>query len=122
MQNRFVINTGVRAFVFKTEASFGELLPSPEDVAETIVREERIHIRPSAAYALHKLGISTPGIYQISISYRWAGRKINIGKTQISFKPATARKMALKGALSSLVIQAVEELEQARFQTMSKLI
>lgn len=94
----------------KTDALFGELLPSPEDVAETIARKERIQIRPSGAYALHKLGISTQVPTKLVYLTDGQRRKINIGKTQINFKPTTARKMALKGALSSLVIQALEEL------------
>jgi hypothetical protein len=94
----------------KTDALFGELVPSPEDVAETIAQKERIHIRPSGAYALHKLGISTQVPTKLVYLTDGQRRKINIGKTQINFKPTTARKMALKGALSSLVIQALEEL------------
>jgi hypothetical protein len=94
----------------KTDPLFGQVLPSPEDVAETIARKERIRIRPSGAYALHKLGISTQVPTKLVYLTNGQRRKINIGKTQISFKPTTAKKMALKGVFSSLVIQALEEL------------
>ena len=100
----------------KIDVLFGKLLPSPEDVAETIARKERIRIRPSGAYALHKLGISTQVPTKLVYLTDGQRRKINIGKTQINFKPTTARKMALKGSLSSLVIQALEELGTSNIQ------
>ncbi|MGF7233146.1 DUF6088 family protein [Arachidicoccus sp.] len=34
----------------------------------------------------------------------------NIGNIEVNFKPTTPQKMALKGPLSNLVIQALEEL------------
>jgi hypothetical protein len=37
-------------------------------------------------------------------------REIKLGKTIIKFKPTTPKKLSLKGELSSLIIQALEEL------------
>ncbi|AYD46465.1 DUF6088 family protein [Arachidicoccus soli] len=94
----------------KNDPLFGELLPSPEDVAETIAQKERIRIRPSGMYALNKLGISTQVPTKLVYITNGQRRKISIGNTEVSFRPTTAKKMALKGSLSSLVIQALEEL------------
>ena len=41
-----------------------------------------------------------------------APRKIKIGKQRITFKPTTANKLATKGKISTLVIQALSELGQ----------
>jgi|SRR5690242_219785 len=89
---------------------FGEQIPAPERVAETIARKDRVHIRPSGMYALHRLGLTTQVPTKLVYLTDGQRRKINVGKAQISFKPTTARKMALKGPLSGLVIQALEEL------------
>jgi hypothetical protein len=37
-------------------------------------------------------------------------KQIHIGRTTIKFKPTTHKKLAMKGKISSLVIQALEEL------------
>ncbi len=94
----------------KSDPLFGELLPSPEVVAETVAQKERIRIRPSGIYALNKLGVSTQVPTKLVYITNGQRRKINIGNTEVNFKPTTAKKMALKGQLSSLVIQALEEL------------
>ena len=94
----------------KQDPLFGDLLPSPQEVAESIARKEHIRIRPSGMYALHKLGISTQVPTRMVYLTNGQRREIRMGKTEIIFKPTTAKKMALKGPLSSLVIQALEEL------------
>ncbi len=94
----------------KKDPLFGELSPSAEEVAAAIARKERIRIRPSGMYALNKLGISTQVPTKLVYITNGQRRKIRVGKTLVTFKPTTAKKMALKGSLSSLVIQALEEL------------
>jgi|SRR5690242_6125675 len=97
----------------KKDPLFGELLPAPEKVAETIARKEKIHIKPSGAYALHQLGLTTQVPTRLLYLTDGQRRQINIGKTQINFKPTTSKKMALEGPVSSLVIQALDELGTA---------
>jgi len=94
----------------KKDPLLGELLPSAHQVADTIARKNRIQIRPSGMYALHKLGLSTQVPTRMVYLTNGQRREIRIGKTVIIFKPTTAKKMALKGPISSLVIQALEEL------------
>ncbi len=43
----------------RSHPEFGQLLPSPEEVAEAIAKHEHVRIRPAGAYALNKLGLST---------------------------------------------------------------
>lgn len=94
----------------KNHPLFGELLPPAEQVAENIARRERIRIRPSGMYALHRLGLTTQVPTKLVYLTDGQRRKINFGKTEITFKPTTAKKMSYKGPISSLVIQALEEI------------
>ena len=94
----------------KQDPLFGELLPSPQQVAESIARKEHIRIRPSGLYSLHRLGISTQVPTRMVFLTNGKRRKIQIDKVEIIFIPTTSKKMALKGPYSSLVIQALEEL------------
>lgn len=94
----------------KKDSIFGELSPSVEEIAEAIAIKEHINIRPAGLYALHKLGISTQVPTKLIYLTDGQRRKLIIGNTELNFKPTTAKKMALKGPLSSLVIQVIEEL------------
>lgn len=97
-------------YVPKTDPLFGELYPAPEQVAEAIAKKEKVRIKPSGVYALHKLGLTTQVPTRLDYLTDGERRQIKMGKTQIFFKPTTPKKLSLKGPISSLVIQALEEL------------
>lgn len=97
-------------FVPKNHPSFGKLYPSLEEVAEAVAEHEHVRIRPTGVYALNKLGLSTQvPTRQVYITDGQA-RQIKVGKGGIKFKPTTPKKFGMKGPISSLVIQALEEL------------
>ncbi len=97
-------------FVPKNHPTFGKLYPSLEEVAEAVAEHEHVRIRPAGAYALNKLGLSTQvPTRQVYITDGQA-RQIKVGKGGIKFKPTTPKKFGMKGPISSLVIQALEEL------------
>lgn len=95
----------------KQDPVLGKLLPSLDFVAEAVAKKEKVKIRPTALDAINKLGLSeqvpTRTIY-ITDGRR---KEIKVGKSKIIFKPTTAKKLALKGEFSGLVIQALEVLE-----------
>lgn len=93
------------------DPKFGKLQPSLEKIANVIARREHIRIKPAGAYALHKLGLSTQvPMKQVYIT-DGSPKRIKVGKGTIEFKATTAKKLALKGPISSLIIQALEELD-----------
>lgn len=97
-------------FVPKNHPAFGKLYPSLEEVAEAVAEHEHVRIRPTGVYALNKLGLSTQvPTRQVYITDGQA-RQIKVGKGGIKFKPTTPKKFGMKGPISSLVIQALEEL------------
>lgn len=94
----------------KTDPTLGELMPSMESIAETIAKKEHIRIKPVGAYALHKLGLTTQVPMKLVYLTDGSARIIKIGKNTIKFKPTTPKKLVMAGKLSSLIIQALDEL------------
>lgn len=88
----------------------GELLPPMEKIAEAVAEKEHIKIKPIGAYALHKLGLTTQVPTKLVYITDGPRRIIRLGRNSIRFKPTTPKKLALQGELSSLIIQALEEL------------
>lgn len=88
----------------------GELLPSMSSVAEAIATKEHIRIKPVGSYALHKLGLTTQVPMKLVYLTDGAAKTIKLGKTTIKFRPTTPKKLSSEGELSSLIIQALQEL------------
>lgn len=97
-------------YVPKIDSIFGAIYPAPEEVAEAIAKKEKVRIKPSGSYALHRLGLTTQVPTRLVYITDGENRQIKIEKTIIKFKATTPKKMALEGQLSSLVILALEEL------------
>lgn len=94
----------------KHDLVFGMLQPPLEDIAMAIAKKEKIKIKPAGAYALNKLGLSTQVPTRLVYITDGPRKKIHIGKNEIVFKQSTPKKLALQGELSSLIIQALEEI------------
>lgn len=99
-------------YIPKIHPAFGKLMPSMEEVAEAVAAREHIRIRPAGAYALNKLGLSTQVPAKLVYITDGQARQINIGKGGVKFKPVSPKKFGMKGRISSLVIQALEELKE----------
>ena len=76
----------------------------------SLAKREHLRIKPAGANALHKLGLTTQVPMKLAYLTDGTAREIKLGKTTIKFKPTTPKKLSLKGELSSLIIQALEEL------------
>lgn len=101
----------------KVDVQLGILYPSLDQVAEAVARRDHARIRPTGPYALHKLGLSTQVPMKIVYLTDGAPRKIRLGKGSIMFKATTPKKLMLKGPISSLIVQAFEELGQDKVTT-----
>lgn len=89
----------------------GELQPSAEAIAENLAERQHIKIRPAGAFALHKLGLTNQVPTKLIYLTDGTPRKLKLSKAIIEFKSTTPKKMALSGAISSLLILALEELD-----------
>jgi hypothetical protein len=98
-------------FTPKTDPLLGPVYPSFEDVAKAIAGKEQIKIRPTGAYALNKLGLSTQVPMKVVYLTNGHPRNFKIGpKGSIRFKQTTPKVMAVKNDLVFLAIQALQEL------------
>jgi hypothetical protein len=94
----------------KMDPLFGELRPGPEEIVQKIAEREKIKIRPASAYAVHRLGLITQVPTMLVYVTDGSARVFKIGEAKIKFKPTTPKKLATKGEISSLVIQALEDI------------
>jgi hypothetical protein len=98
-------------YVPKIDPLFGAISPAPEEVAEAVAKKEKIRIKPTGAFALHRLGLTMQVPTKLVYITDGENRQIKIGKTVISFKATTPKRMSLEGQLSSLVILSLDELD-----------
>jgi len=98
-------------FIPKTDPLFDAIYPGPEEVAESLARKEKVRIRPAGAYALHRLGLTTQVPTRLVYITDGSPRTIKIGKATIRFIKASPKKLAVKGEISGLVLQALDELD-----------
>lgn len=98
----------------KNNPYIGEVLPTAEEVAEAIARRDHARIIPTGASALNALGLSTQVPMNIVLLTDGVAREIEVGKRTIRFKKTSPRNLAAKGAISSLVIQALRALGKDR--------
>lgn len=94
----------------KIDPLLGKIYPPLEEIAKAIAARDKVNIKPAGVYALNRLGLST----QIPMNHVYitdgAARNIKVGKGKIKFKATVPKKLATKGQISGLVIQALEEL------------
>jgi predicted transcriptional regulator of viral defense system len=98
----------------KRQGLLGALRASAEAVAEAIAKRDGARIMPAGAYALNKLGLSTQVPMKLVYLTDGAPRLIKVGRSTILFKRAIPRKLAVKGKVNQLVIQALSALGKER--------
>jgi predicted transcriptional regulator of viral defense system len=94
----------------KIDPLLGEMLPTTEQIAEAIAKRDKARIIPTGAYALHMLGLSTQIPMNVVYLTDSSARKVKVGKRTIVFKKTSPRNLAVKGKISSLVIQALKTI------------
>lgn len=94
-----------------TVLGLGVLLPSIEQIAQTIARRDKARIVPTGIYAMNRLGIST----QVPMNFVYltdgAPRKVNLGNGRsIQFKYTTPKNLSFTNYLAMLVTFALKEV------------
>ena len=95
----------------KNDKVFGKVLPSMEQLAEALAKKEHVKIKPSGQYALNKVGLSTQVPMKLVFLTTGNSKRIQIGKNAIIFKSTTAKKLSMKGDITSLLFLGLEELD-----------
>lgn len=94
----------------KQDKLLGDLYPSIEEIANAIAERDKARIIPTGIKALNKLGLSTQIPMNIVFLTDGAPRSIVVGKRTIKFKRTTPKNLAVKGEITSLIIQALKEI------------
>ena len=98
----------------KKDPILGFIYPSLEEIAIAIAKRVDAEIRPTGAYALNQLGLSTQVLTNHVYITDGQSRVIKVGKAKILFKHAAPSKFERKGKISSLLIPALEALGKDR--------
>jgi Family of unknown function (DUF6088) len=94
----------------------GKLMPTAEDIAEAIIKRDKIKTLPTGSYALNALGLSTQVPMNIVLLTDGSARVIKVGKRTIKFKRTTAKNLLAKGPISRLVIQALKAIGNGKIR------
>lgn len=110
-------------YIPKIDPVLGEIRPGADEVVKMLAKKEKIRVRPAGAYALHQLGLTTQVPTKLVYITDGHSRQFKLGKLQIKFKATTPKKLSTVGTISSLVIQALEEIgtDNIDATTQSKL-
>jgi hypothetical protein len=95
----------------KYDKVFGKVLPSIEQIANILAKKDHVKIKPSGQNALNKVGLSTQVPMRLVFLTTGHSKKIQIGKSVIIFKSTTAKKLSMKGEITSLLFLGLEELD-----------
>ena len=110
-KEKFLIRVGPGMYVHpKNDRLIGPVRPGLEQIAEAVAKRDQLTIKPTGAYALNRLGLSTQVPTKLVYLTNGESRKIRVGKNTISFKKTTSKRMAYKGFFTPLVIEAMQEL------------
>lgn len=110
-KEKVLIRLGQGIYLFpEYDAKLGMLYPSTDDIAQGIAKRDKTRIMPTGLTALNKLGLSTQVPMKVVYLTDGAARKIKVGNRTITFKITTPKILGVKGKISGMVIQALQEL------------
>lgn len=104
----------------KIDPILGEIRPSADDVVKMLAQKEKIRVKPAGTYALHELGLTTQVPTRRVYITDGHPREFALGKLKIKFKGTTPKRLMRQGKISSLVIQALEELGTQNIDNVTK--
>lgn len=94
-----------------TALGLGALMPSIEQIAETIAHRDKARIAPTGVYAMNKLGISTQVPMNVVYLTDGSPRKVSLGNGRsIQFKYTTPKNLSYTNPLAMLVTFALKEV------------
>lgn len=108
---KFLIRLAHGIYLYpKLDKVLGILYPTIEEIAFAIANRDKARIIPTGITALNKLGLSTQIPMNIIFLTDGAPRSIIVGRRTIKFKRTSPKNLAVKGEITSLIIQALKEI------------
>ena len=95
----------------KIDPELGPLKPSLEELARIIADRDKVVIRPTGAYALNRLGLSTQVPMRVVFLTSGNPKHIKVGRSTLVFQKTTPKQLAVKHENIFLVIQALISLK-----------
>lgn len=95
----------------QNDPRLGMILPSIEEIAHAVAEKDHVRIRPTGAYALNKLGISTQVPVKVVFLTDGHPKSIKIGKGRLIFKMTSPKRLAAKNDTVFLVSQALQAIK-----------
>ncbi|HEV2482956.1 MAG TPA: DUF6088 family protein [Puia sp.] len=128
VKDRILVRLGQGIYLFpEFDPELGILYPSPEEIAESIARRDKARIIPTGAYALYKLKLSEQVPMKLAYLTDGVRRTIKLGENTITFTITTPKRLAARGKVSGLVIQALlalgkKQLDEKIIKKISKAL
>lgn len=94
----------------KKHSLLGDLLPSLDDVAKVVAKDNDSNLQVSGARALYLLGLTTQVPAQTVFLTGGPSRDIKIGGAVLSLKHASPKVMAGAGSKAGTILQAIRYL------------
>lgn len=107
------IANGIYLYPKKHEL-FGDLMPTPDEIAKAIAKRDKARLIPTGPQALNALGFSTQVPLKSVFMTDGSPRQVEVGNYVIKFKKARPKLLALKNEKSVLAVQALAEIGQSK--------
>lgn len=111
LANKKVIHRLSRGVYLKTkETRYGLIYPPVEKIAKAIAKRDKASIVATGETALYILGLTTQVPMNAVFLTSGSKRDIRIGERTIKFKNATPKTFLIRGAQTSMIVQALKAI------------
>ena len=100
--------------ILEEDKILGEILPTAEQIAESIRKRDKARIIPTGVLAMNALGLSTQIPLNLVYLTDGSARTIQVGNRNIIFKKTVPKNLSAIGKISGLVIQALKEISKEK--------
>ena len=98
--------------ILEEDKILGEILPTAEQIAESIRKRDKARIIPTGVLAMNALGLSTQIPLNLVYLTDGSARTVQVGNRNIIFKKTAPKNLSTIGNISGLAIQALKEVSK----------
>ena len=98
--------------ILEEDKILGEILPTAEQIAESIRKRDKARIIPTGVLAMNALGLSTQIPLNLVYLTDGSARTVQVGNRNIVFKKTVPKNLSTIGKISGLAIQALKEMSK----------
>ena len=98
--------------ILEEDKILGKILPTTEQIAESIRKRDKARIIPTGVLAMNALGLSTQIPLNLVYLTDGSARTVQVGNRNIVFKKTAPKNLSTIGKISGLAIQALKEMSK----------